>query len=94
MGKKVCGQCRGKLQFLGKFSQNGSPVKTRKPSAFSQYVKENFAAAKKECVPGTPASEIMKTLSSRWAAERQGGNDNGIVASERSVLSAFSNLNI
>ena len=57
---------------MGKFSKTtGSPTKTRAPSAFSAYVKENFAAAKAECAPGVQASEVMKLLSAKWAAAAQ-----------------------
>jgi len=73
---------------LGKFSRGGSPVKARKPSAYQEYIKENFAAAKKECPPGAAASEVMKILSVKWAEREHSGSG------ENEISTAFVNLNI
>jgi predicted SprT family Zn-dependent metalloprotease len=92
VARKVCGQCRGRLTFLGRFTREGSPAKARAPTAFSQFVKDNFAAAKRECLPTTPASTVMKKLSARWAAERaggQGGGGGGRAAEEPEVVNLF-----
>ena len=88
----MCGQCRGRLQFLGRFARDGSPVKARAPTAFSAYVKENFASAKKECLPATPASAVMKKLSARWAAQRQAGHE--AVEAEVRVVNLFAQLDL
>jgi predicted SprT family Zn-dependent metalloprotease len=66
VSKKVCGVCRGKLIFLGKFERGGSPAKTRKPTAFNLFIKDNFSAAMKERGPGAVASEVMKDLTAKW----------------------------
>jgi predicted SprT family Zn-dependent metalloprotease len=73
--KKVCGRCRGKLIYLGKFTKGGMPVKARKPSGFSMYAKENFARARQSCPSGTPAPEVMKKLASMYKQEKDGGKD-------------------
>lgn len=42
--RKVCGQCRGRLQPLGRFNADGTPAKTRAASAFSLFVKVRLLA--------------------------------------------------
>lgn len=98
--KKVCA-CKGRLQFLGRFKQDGGgPAKARTPSAFSAYVQQNFAAVKRNLLPTTPASAVMKKLSVKWAEERrqaagegeaaqQGGN-----AEEEEVIDLVGRLNL
>ena len=73
--KKVCGVCRGRLEFLGKFERGGSPAKTRKPSAFNLFIKDNFATAMKEKGPGAVSSEVMKELTAKWKAQRTSGEN-------------------
>ena len=65
---QVCSSCRGQLQSLGRFNQDGTPAKARAPSQYSLFVKENFASHKKSCKPGTPHKEIMQALSCSWRA--------------------------
>lgn len=77
VSKKVCGVCRGRLEFLGKFERGGSPAKTRKPSAFNLFIKDNFSTAMKESGPGAVASEVMKDLTAKWKAQRTAGDDLG-----------------
>ena len=66
INKKVCGRCRSQLVFLGKFTRDGQLVPSRKPTAFSLFVKTKFAEVKQECPKGTSAAEIMKILSREW----------------------------
>lgn len=41
--KKVCGSCRGPLNYLGRFLPDGTPAKARAATGFSLFVKEHFA---------------------------------------------------
>ena len=82
--KKVCGACRGKLVYLGRFVRglNGevSPAKARSPpknvSAYSTFVKTHFHRVKQtmEEEVGGPmsnkvlASDVMKKLAIEWAS--------------------------
>lgn len=77
VSKKVCGVCRGRLEYLGKFERGGSPAKTRKPSAFNLFIKDNFSTAMKESGPGAVASEVMKELTAKWKAQKTSGGDGG-----------------
>lgn len=70
VAKKVCGQCKGRLTFLGRFKPDGSVVKSRQPSAFSKFVKENYKEEQKK-MPNTPMNEIMKVLGQRWTEKQQ-----------------------
>lgn len=64
--KKSCGQCRGTLTFLGRFSRDGSPQKHR-ISAYSAYVKENFARVKESLGRGkNSASDVIKVIAEEW----------------------------
>ena len=65
-----CGRCRSTLNFLGKFNVDGTPAKTRTPSAFSLYVRDNFAAARAVAGPGTPHAAVMKSLAQQWRADK------------------------
>ncbi|GAB4819190.1 hypothetical protein N2152v2_006236 [Parachlorella kessleri] len=69
--KKACGECRGRLLFLGKFQSDGTPAKARAASGFSKFVQENYTGAREEALPGTPHADIMKALSGKWAAKQQ-----------------------
>lgn len=69
--KKVCGECKGRLLFLGKFQQDGTPAKSRAPSAYSRFVAEHFQAAKEGCPPGASQADVMKVLAERWAAQQK-----------------------
>jgi predicted SprT family Zn-dependent metalloprotease len=75
---KVCGICRGRLVFLGKFERGGSPAKQRKPTAFNLFIKDNFSAAMKERGPGAVAGDVMKDLTAKWKAQKNtsGGGEN------------------
>ncbi len=44
--KHRCGACKGKLEYKGLFNIDGTPHKTRAPSAFSLFVKDNFSTIK------------------------------------------------
>ena len=82
---QVCSSCRGQIQALGRFNQDGTPAKVRAPSRYSLFVKENFASHKKKCAPGTPHKEIMQALSCSWKA-RAGASDLAEVAESAAVL--------
>lgn len=76
VSKKVCGECRGRLIFLGKFKKDGDglPVKQqRAPSTYNQFVKENFAFVKSQCDDDTPVKEVMKKLSTKWTEQKSKG---------------------
>jgi predicted SprT family Zn-dependent metalloprotease len=64
--KKVCGRCRGRLTYLGKFTRGGMPATVRQQSAFQRFVKDNFSATQENHPPNTPASVIMKALAVAW----------------------------
>lgn len=66
VSKKVCGRCKGRLAYLGKFTRGGSPSKVRQQSAFQRFVKDNFSATQENHPPNTPASVIMKALAVAW----------------------------
>ena len=68
--KKVCGVCKGRLEYLGKFDRGGTPARTRQPSAYNLYIKENFANAMKERGPRAQAGDVMRELNARWKAQR------------------------
>lgn len=57
-----CGRCSGRLNFLGKFQADGTPAKARTPSAFSAFVRDNFADVKAACPAGTPHQVIPSPL--------------------------------
>ena len=81
VARKVCGECRSRLAFLGRFSRDGSPAKQRAPSGFAAYVKENFSAAKAAAPMGTPQPEVMRRLGQDWAARQaQAGAAAGMAA--------------
>jgi predicted SprT family Zn-dependent metalloprotease len=69
--KKVCGRCRGRLTYLGKFTRGGMPSKVRQQSAFQRFVKDNFSTTQETHPPNTPASVIMKALAVAWRERQQ-----------------------
>lgn len=64
--KRCCGLCRCPLNYLGKFSADGTERKARSGNPYSAFVQENFAAVKAAQGPATPHREVMKELSNRW----------------------------
>jgi len=68
--KQACGICSGRLGFLGKFNADGTPAKSRGPSKFSLFVKENYNNAKKELGQECDHAAIMKHLSAKWAGTK------------------------
>lgn len=67
----VCGRCRGKLVFLGRFSRDGSPQKNAL-SAYSVYVKDNFSRVKESLGPGRiSASDVMKRIAEEWRSTQE-----------------------
>lgn len=68
--KKVCGSCRGRLEYLGKFTRHGdSPQK--KGNMYSAYVAKNFSKIKKASDPGTSAVDVMKKIAAMWHVEKK-----------------------
>lgn len=61
--KQACGKCRCTLMYLGKFDNDGTAVKERKATAFSLFVKENFARVKSSAPKGASHGDIMRQLS-------------------------------
>lgn len=67
--KKVCGSCRGRLEYLGKFTRHGdSPQK--KGNMYSAYVAKNFSKIKQASDPGTSAVDVMKKIAAMWHVEK------------------------
>lgn len=61
--RQRCAHCHGKIELLGAFKRDGTPVKQRKASGFSLFVKEHYASVQ---AAGTPHKEIMSTLARMW----------------------------
>ncbi|CAD7697766.1 unnamed protein product [Ostreobium quekettii] len=68
--KQVCGVCKGRLQYLGKFSPHGSVKTPRAPNGFSAFMKDNYAATKAATPAGTQHASIMKLLSEKWKEKK------------------------
>ena len=98
--RHACGRCRSRLAFLGKFRPDGTPAKARTPSAFSAFVRDNFADVRAMCPPGTPHQAVMSALSARWrqhkAAAAAPGSHPGIDSSAavRSLDSALAGMRL
>lgn len=87
VNKKVCGRCRGRLQFLGRFKQglNGEAIPigggregtdrgggNREATGFSLFVKDYYAVEKKKLPSDANAHRfVMKALSQRWNQQKQ-----------------------
>lgn len=56
-----CGRCHGMLRLMPRLKVDGTPCKQRQPSAFSVFVKRNFARTKADN-PGLAHGDIMKQL--------------------------------
>lgn len=77
----------------GVFSQ------ARTPSAFSAFVRDNFADMRTACASGTPHQAVMSALSARWrehkaavGSECQAGDDSS--AAVRSLASALARIKL
>lgn len=75
--KIVCGGCKSKLVQTKPFPE-ASSGKENKPNPFGLFVKDNFAAIKREN-PGSSHKEIMMALSERYREQK----DNKIKGEER-----------
>ncbi|KAL6779654.1 hypothetical protein ACKKBG_A13180 [Auxenochlorella protothecoides x Auxenochlorella symbiontica] len=71
VNRKVCGRCRAPLEYLGRFQADNTPAKPREATGFSLFVKQHFAAERKQLPPGTPHGEVMKQLSLRWGEQQR-----------------------
>ena len=83
--KKVCGGCRGRLEYAGKFRRDAhgetvavSRSPEKKVSGYSAFVKEHFHRVKIEMEGpdgrrghGVLASEVMKKLAAEWAVSKE-----------------------
>ena len=72
--KKVCGSCRGRLEYLGKFTRHG--VSPKKGNMYSAYVAKNFSRIKEASDPGTSAVEVMKKIAAMWHVEKTASRPN------------------
>ncbi len=59
----------GTLRLLPRSRADGTPAKPRPATAFSLYVKSNFAATKRE-LAGRPHGDVMRALGERFKALR------------------------
>lgn len=78
--RKVCGMCRARLEPLGRFNADGTPAKARTASAFSLFVKDNFAVAKAAAGPQTPHREVMKVVADMWKQQKQAASSTSLFA--------------
>jgi len=78
INKHRCGKCRSKLEYLGRFDQNGNTKKERTPSAYSLFVKENFKDVMKSRMSseGKKAKDIMLVLSKMYKEKTNNNNNN------------------
>ena len=75
ISKKVCGSCRGPLQYLGKFARDGSPSKKRQESEYSRFIQANFSSVKAQLGnPHVTNSDVMKKIAGLWKEKRLVGN--------------------
>ena len=73
--KKVCGSCKGPLQYLGKFARDGSPSKKRQESEYSRFVQANFSSMKAQLGnQNVTNSDVMKKIAVLWKEKRSDGN--------------------
>lgn len=78
VAKKVCGACKCKLAFLGRFNADSTPAKQRQVSAFGAFVKENFSAVKQGVPAGAAHGDVMKKLSELWKGDGGGGGSENL----------------
>ena len=64
-GRQACGRCSSALAFLGRFAPDGTPARRRAPTAFSAFVRDEFAGVKAS-MPGTPHREVLTQLLRSW----------------------------
>ena len=64
-----CGSCTGKIEFLGKYNQDGSKCKARKANKFALYVKLHYNTIKATHGSHLTHGEIMKLLSKNYKNE-------------------------
>ena len=70
--RQCCAICHGRLRFLGTFNKDGTPAKTREPSAFARFVKDHYAAIKRE-MASAAHKELMAELGRRFREDRVQG---------------------
>lgn len=71
--RQVCARCKGPLQLLGAFNKDGTPAKQRKASAFSLFVKQHYAEAKRDLGPAAAHAAVMSRLSTLWKDAKGSG---------------------
>ena len=74
--KKCCGKCRGKLLYMGRSKQDGTPAQPRRVSAYNKFVKEHYAAvqAQVKSAGGEQSQQkgvIMQRLGELWKQQQQ-----------------------
>ena len=67
--RKVCGHCRGKFELVTAASEAsrqtpGGKPRERPPTAFANFVKENY---KHHRAPGVSHGDVMKILSAKFS---------------------------
>jgi predicted SprT family Zn-dependent metalloprotease len=89
--RHVCGACRGRLLFQGRFTADGgalleagpaappsSALKVKRPpNAFGLFVKEHYAEVKASSSSRLRHAEVMTLLSARWRAAKNAGGGGG-----------------
>eukprot|EP00890_Picochlorum_soloecismus_P003450 jgi/Picsp_1/4105/NSC_01615-R1_protein len=71
VNKKVCGSCRGPLQYLGKFARDGSPSKRRQKSEYCKFVQAAFPSVKAQMGnPNATNSDVMKRVAAIWKEKK------------------------
>lgn len=87
VNRKVCGSCRGPLQYLGKFARDGSPSKRRQESEYSKFVQATFSSVKTQLGnPNATHSDVMKRIASLWNEKKSGTSLNVSPTSSRGQL--------
>ena len=86
--RQRCPRCRSGLELLGAFNRDGTPAKSREPSAFAKYVQGHFSALKK-ARPTDSHAQLMAALGESWRA----GGKTPAAAGKADVENLCSNLN-
>ena len=77
--RQRCGVCLGALMLEPRLKADGTPAAARTGGAFANYVKANFASAKKQ-MPGCSHADVMKELGARFRIGLDVTDTDGAVA--------------
>lgn len=69
--RQGCGRCGGRFEFLGGFKRDGTPMKQRKASGFSLYLKKHFSRVRAQQAQASHG-DVMRTISRMWKEEKNG----------------------